>query len=449
MDQLTSIKERFPFLDTAILQARLKWSVRLRWMAIAGYFLATFLSYRWIGLELHYQTIWILLLLLGGLNLVYQLNIKLYPDFSFRVEVVFLHVHIVFDLLFLTSILHFSGGIENPAYLFYIFHVVISSILFSRRVAFLYSLFTIILFAVLVFSEAYRLLPHYVLFDAHIPFNLAFVIFVLICFAITVLVTNYICTGFMAIYRESKRTIDLQNKRLIEADKQKTSFFQFASHELKSPVIAIKTSLDVVLRGYSKTMDSKALNLLQRASGRAEQMLKIITELLDLTGQKKLNSASPLQKVDVHKVIKQTIKELRPLSDEKNISCERELTADNPVIWAAEEGLTKVLTNLIGNAIRYGKEYGRVLIRTEQDAEGVRIDVIDNGIGIPPEDLDKIFNEFYRAQNAKKIVNFGTGLGLSLVKQITENFNGTITVQSEAGKGSTFTLRFPQKKDLL
>ena len=106
--------------------------------------------------------------------------------------------------------------------------------------------------------------------------------------------------------------------------------------------------------------------------------------------------------------------------------------------------LNKILSNLIGNAIRYGKEYGRILVRTEQHEKGVQIEVIDNGIGIPPEDLDKIFNEFYRAQNAKKIVNFGTGLGLSLVKQITENFNGTITVQSEPGKGSTFTLRFPQ-----
>ncbi len=448
MAQLTSIKERFPFLDTAILQARLKWSVRLRWLAIAGYFLATFISFRWIDLELHYRIIWILLLLLGGLNLAYQLSMKLYPDFSFRVEVVFLHIHIIFDLLFLTSILHFSGGIENPAYLFYIFHVVISSILFSRRVAFLYSLFTIFLFAFLIYSEAYHLLPHYVLFDAHIPFNSVFIVFVLICFAITVLVTNYICTGFMTIYRESKRTIDIQNKKLIEADKQKTSFFQFASHELKSPVIAIKTSLDVVLRGHSESVEPKALNLLQRANGRAEQMLKIITELLDLTGQKKLNSVSSFQKVDVHKVIRQAIKELRPLLDEKNISCEKELTADNPFILATEEGLNKILSNLIGNAIRYGKEYGRILVRTEQHEKGVQIEVIDNGIGIPPEDLDKIFNEFYRAQNAKKIVNFGTGLGLSLVKQITENFNGTIIVQSEPGKGSTFTLRFIPKKDL-
>ncbi len=448
MDPLITIQERFPFLDTAILQARLKWSVRLRWLAISGYFFATFIAYLWIGLELHYRAIWIVLALLGGLNLVYQLSLKFYPDFSFRAEVFFLHIHIIFDLLFLTTILHLSGGIENPAYLFFVFHVVISSILFSRRTAFLYSLLTIILFAVLIFSEAGRVLCHYTLFDAHIPYNMVFVSVVLICFTLTILVTHYICTGFMAIYRQSKRTIDLQNKKLIEADKQKTGFFLFASHELKSPVIAIKTSLDVVLRGYKNTMDPKAMNLLQRANRRAEQMLKIITELLDLTGQKKLNSPIPLRRVNVHNLALQTITELRPLWEEKHISCETELTAKNPFIQATEEGLSKVLANLIGNAIRYGKENGRVLVRTQESGDSLQLAISDDGIGIPADDLDKIFNEFYRAQNATEMVHFGTGLGLSLVKQITKNFNGTIIVQSEQGKGTTFTLRFPQKKDL-
>ncbi len=437
-------EERFPFLNTDILLARIHWSIRLRWLAIFGYLLATAGAFYFTDINLHYKALWYLLGSLSVVNILYYVVLKLWKDYALRTELRLLHVHIVLDLLFLVVILHFSGGIENPAFLFFIFHAVLSSILFSRFSAFLYSFFIVFLFSTLVLLESFHLIPHYLLFDPHIYHNNMYVLLTNLVFIITIFSTTYICTGFMKIYRNSKRIIDRQNRRLIEADKQKTTFFQFASHELKSPVIAVKSTLDVVLKGYSGSIDERAVALLSKAGKRSEQMLNMISELLELTHIRSKNQAKPLQRVNMHTLIAELVKGEAITASQKNISFELNLQASNPYVEAEEGDMEKVLGNLIGNALRYGKERGWVRIHSSNKEKALCLEVQDNGIGIAEEDRENIFQEFYRSQNAKKVVYFGTGLGLSLVKQLVEKYNGSIHVESKEEKGSSFSLRFPQ-----
>ncbi len=439
-------EERFPFLNTDILLARIQWSIRLRWLAICGYLLATAGAYYFTEINLHYKALWYLLGGLGVVNILYFVVQKLWKDYAFRTELRMLHVHIVMDLLFLVVILHFSGGIENPAFLFFIFHAVLSSILFSRFSAFLYSVFIVFLFSVLVLLESGYLIPHYLLFDPHIYHNQMFVLLTIAVFVITIFSTTYICTGFMKIYRNSKRIIDRQNRRLIEADKQKTTFFQFASHELKSPVIAVKSTLDVILKGYSGAIDEKVLKLLRKAGRRTDQMLDMLTELLELTHIRNKSTQGQFQNINLHDLINETVKQEAITSEEKNISFEVNLNAENPFIKADPGDMEKVFINLIGNAIRYGKENGWIKIGSSNKNNSLCIEIEDNGIGIATEDVENIFQEFYRSQNAKKIVYFGTGLGLSLVKQLIEKYNGSIRAASEEGKGTTFSAVFPQNR---
>ena len=103
-----------------------------------------------------------------------------------------------------------------------------------------------------------------------------------------------------------------------------------------------------------------------------------------------------------------------------------------------------MFTNLISNAVRYNVDNGSIFISSKIiDKKFIKIKISDTGIGIPEKDLNNIFAEFYRAENAKKVVNFGTGLGLSFVRQIIENYSGTIKVQSELEKGTVFTIKLP------
>jgi signal transduction histidine kinase len=437
--------DRFPFLNTVILKSRLAWSIRLRWLAVIGYFLATIITEIFFEISLPYKQIWIVLFSLAFLNLIYQVLLWIIKEFSFTAEIITLHIHIIIDLICLTLLIHFSGGIENPVYLFYIFHIVISSILFLSYSPFMIATLVVILFYALVYLEYNEIIPHYCLYEISIHNSQLAVVLILIVFFITVYVTEYICTTFMRIYRDSKRIIDKQNKQLIEADKDKTRFFQFASHELKAPVIAIKSTLDGITKSFAGSLDPKVLDLLRRASMRSAQLLTILKELLELSQKRNVKPILENEQININKILNDTIEREKTSAEQKNIKLNLNLTNDNISTCGKQEDFEKIFSNLINNAIRYSPNGGEVEITIKIENSNIIFEVKDNGIGISEEDIPKIFEEFYRSELAKKVINFGTGLGLSLVKQIVENYNGMISVTSKVNLGSTFKVSIPIK----
>ena len=133
--------------------------------------------------------------------------------------------------------------------------------------------------------------------------------------------------------------------------------------------------------------------------------------------------------------------------EEKKIDLQVEVPEALLTIKANEDDLERLLGNLLENAVKYTPPRGRVSLALSSQDHGVRIVVSDTGIGIPPESLPRIFEEFYRAKNAKEMGQEGTGLGLSLVKHIVDRYHGTISVESKVQDGSTFTVTFPENND--
>ena len=439
------LPSNFPFLTSVILQSRILWSIRLRWIAVAGYFTATFIASRVTPLSLPYDKIWAALYLLAGINILYYVVLKLFKDFSVVAELIVMAIHIVVDLLFLTIIIHFSGGVENPVYFFYVFHVVISSIVFPRWIPYIFATLVVLFFSAVVYAEASLGLSHYCIFDETMHQNDTILILVLVIFTITVYVTAYICTTFMRIYRESKRIIDKQNLKLIESDKQKTQFFRFASHELKAPIVAIKTSVDGVLKSFGDKMDPKAVKLLQRASDRARQMLEIIKELLELSRQRTLINEKQKKPVAIQDLLQEIYEQELPLAENKKIILEFRIDSNEIHLYGVKEDFSRIFLNLVNNAIRYTPEGGKVTVTAAGENKQFELRVSDTGIGIAEEDREKIFSEFYRSEQARNMVHYGTGLGLSLVKKIVEDYGGKIEVESRVGEGSTFIVRLPVK----
>ena len=437
--------ELFPFLDINILQDRLGWSIKLRWLAIAGYFLATLGARYLLEFNIPYHLIWLTLGLLLLVNIFYFLFQKFFRKISFITELTILGVHIVIDLIFLSLLIHFSGGIENPVYLFYLFHVVLSSIVFPKSYPYLFSTIVVVLFALLLFAEYQQILPHYSIFGTQMHLKLSAIGLTLTVFVITVYVTTYICLAFMEIYRQSKQVIDRQNEELRKAAEQRLQFFRYASHELKSPIVAIKSTIDSVLANFGKDLNPAGKDLLKRASRRAEQMLFIIKDLLELSRPRPKPDKNTIQAVNVNQLLDEIIAQEGVLAAEKRINLILEVDFDRAQIKVLKEDLEKVLRNLVNNAIRYTPEEGDVKVMAKIDKDRLIIQVQDTGIGIEQKDLENIFNEFYRAENAKKMVGMGTGLGLSLVKKIVEEYGGKIEVQSKVNEGSTFTLSLPLK----
>jgi len=436
-------KQRLPFLTADLLQARIAWSIRFRWLAIAGFYVATIVIKYIYNLPIPYNKVWYLLDALIVLNIFYFIISKIFKRFLLQRELSILFIHAFFDLVSLTAIVHLTGGMENPIYLFYVFHVVISSIVFPRRIPFLIATFVVLLFGSLLYLEFKEIIIHYSIFNIDIHKNDLAVFVTFAVFTTTVYVSTYICRTFMVIYRNMKRQVDEQNNQLIEADKQKTQFYQYTSHELKSPIIAIKTTIDGLEKSYKNQLDTKAIKLMGRASNRCSQMLDIIKELLIITQSRSYSNPKENEKVYINEIINQSVNTEKNTANANGIKIDLNLSPANPIIFAKKNDIIKIIDNLVSNAIRYNIENGKIKITTEKITNKLLIKIKDTGIGIPENDLSNIFAEFYRTENARKKINYGTGLGLSLIKQFVENYDGSISVESEIEVGTTFSIKFP------
>ena len=176
-------------------------------------------------------------------------------------------------------------------------------------------------------------------------------------------------------------------------------------------------------------------------------MLNIITEMIYLSRNRIDLVETEQDELDVLAILKEVIEQEHSHADSKFQKIKTAFPHGPACIKGIKEDFRKVFGNLLSNAIRYTDEKGVIEINARADINNLWIDFTDNGIGIPEKDLNKVFHEFYRAENAKRLIAFGTGLGLSLVQQIIKNYQGNISVKSELGKGSTFSIHLPLENE--
>ncbi len=242
-----------------------------------------------------------------------------------------------------------------------------------------------------------------------------------------------------AVAIENARTY----QRLEELEQAKSEFVFTVAHELKAPVAAIQSILRVLLEGYAGEIYEKQKELIARAEKRLISLQSLIRDLLALGA---LKGALPeLKKTEVilNGVIKRIVETVTPEAEEKKITMELELPEKLVTIKGNEEDFERLISNLLENAVKYTPPQGKVQLQLTLGDHELQIMVSDNGIGIPPEALPRIFDEFFRAKNAKEMGQEGTGLGLSLVKHIVERYGGKIEVNSKLGEGSTFKVFLP------
>jgi signal transduction histidine kinase len=214
-------------------------------------------------------------------------------------------------------------------------------------------------------------------------------------------------------------------------ESRQAEFVHVATHELRSPVTVTQSLVRGVLKGYAGALTDKQAELFTRISRRLDLLESLVNDLLDLAAGKatEVAEAGP---VSLNASIGRVMLLLQPRAEEKNQAMTLDLCRDQLVVRGTEEGLDRILVNLVSNAVKYTPPSGTV-----------EVAVSDTGIGIPDESLPHLFEEFYRAPNAKKIAEVGTGLGLSIVKDLVVRYGGRIQVQSTMGQGTTFTVTFP------
>jgi len=209
---------------------------------------------------------------------------------------------------------------------------------------------------------------------------------------------------------------------------------------LRAPVTALQSFLLSMLKGYIPADQQQ--EILQRAIERTQELLDLVDDLLNLARAKEELAPPKREVLSLADVLEEVVPLLRTQAEEKEITFALEARQRLPV--EANPGQMRQLwTNLISNAVKYTPAGGRVTVTLEEE-NGWAVGIVeDTGIGIAPEDQDKIFEEFYRAPQAKEMEARGTGLGLPLVKRVVEGHGGTIEVESALGEGSRFIFRLP------
>jgi signal transduction histidine kinase len=220
-------------------------------------------------------------------------------------------------------------------------------------------------------------------------------------------------------------------------------FIHVATHELRSPVTAALSLVRGVLKGYAGELTGRQIDILERIGLRLDFLAKLVDDLLDLAAGRTVESVEEGEPMLLNAAVSRVLLLLEPQAEEKGVDITLEPCPARLIVWGTEEGLHRVLVNLVGNAIKYTPSGGSVTIKVQQMDEHARVSVIDTGIGIPEDALPQLFDAFYRAPNAKKIDVVGSGLGLTIARDIVEHYGGTIEVESTVGQGTTFTVTLP------
>ena len=242
-------------------------------------------------------------------------------------------------------------------------------------------------------------------------------------------------SGIMVLIQDITEHVKLDNMR--------KEFVADVSHELKTPITSIMGYADTLLEGeYDKDTQNRFLNVIAEE---ARRMAKLVTDLLTLSRFDNNQILQEKVKFDLGSLVKQCQEKVQIEIEKKKHKIECFVTADVPAVYADKEGIERVVLNILTNSIKYTPDGGNIKIYVGFVYNDAYIKVIDNGIGIPEEDLARIFERFYRVDKARTRQMGGTGLGLSIAKEILDKNNGTIDIKSEKGKGTEVVIRIPTK----
>ncbi|MDW7733566.1 MAG: PAS domain S-box protein [Methanolobus sp.] len=240
----------------------------------------------------------------------------------------------------------------------------------------------------------------------------------------------------------------LQAKKAAEnANRTKSEFLANMSHELRTPLNAIIGFSDVMLDGSAGDVNGRQYRYLNNISSSGKHLLGIINDILDLSKVESGKSQLEIEKVPVLDILGEMISFMQPLAANKEIVLKLGVNPDFSHMLADKAKLKQIIYNLLGNAIKFTDAGGYVIIKARSDGKFAYISVIDTGIGIAADDLEKLFKPFTQLDSSSSRQYEGTGLGLALARELVELHNGKIWVESEPGKGSNFTFILPLERE--
>lgn len=418
----------------------------MRWIAGCGVIIATLLASRIFSISLQQRPILLLSALLLVSNMLYLYAYKQFTrefeEYNERNLRILVLVEIIIDLLLLTFILHYSGGVENPFIIYYVFHLMIASIILPRIISYGIASFTMILVGLMAWGEYFGWLQHYPLdgFITHRFYdNLRYLAGTGVIFISTSYVVVYMTGVISSQLRHKEEAYRQANLDLLEKDKIKNEYVFRITHDIKGHLAAIKNTLDATM---IKIPVKKKKEFVLRAYTRTEKLIVFIQDLLRIT-QLRLNDSIMIEEFSLSEVINEIVDMYKEKIAEKNLTIQ--LDINETKIFADKLSIKEVIDNLLSNSIKYTPDRGIIRIKTSRYMRGkINIEFSDTGMGIPKSEVAHIFDEFYVASNIKQKGIHSSGMGLAIVQNIIKSHKGTIHVKSVEDRGTTFSIRLPR-----
>ncbi|MBI3322465.1 MAG: PAS domain-containing protein [Candidatus Omnitrophica bacterium] len=225
-------------------------------------------------------------------------------------------------------------------------------------------------------------------------------------------------------------------------ERMRTEFVANVSHELKTPLTTIQGAVETLLDGAADDPKNRRA-FLEAIREESERLHRLVEDLLTLASVESRRAGPARETVEMGPFLRELLKRYDALARRRQIALSLESQPGLPPVRADRDHLVQAIGNLLDNAIKYNRAGGSVALRARREGDALAVEVEDTGIGIPPEDLPRIFERFYRVDKARSRETGGTGLGLSIVKHVAEAHGGSVSVESRPGQGSRFTLKLP------
>ncbi len=430
------------------------WLIRLRWLGVLCILLVTFVSSRILEIKVREHALYIVaaaLLMLNILHLLWLMNIAKRKNRDAARPLRWLtNFQISTDFIILTLLLHFSGGIENPFIIYFIFHMVMASIVLSPWESYVQASFAWSLVILLATLEYLGIIPHHSLhgFVSHDLFESRIYLFGTgLVFISTSYLVVYITNSIVMRSRRHEEAYLKANRELEKKDEIKNEYVLRITHDIKGHLAAIQSSLNVMQSKPEGSIRQDCQEFLEIASLRTATLIKFVKDLLYIT-QLKLSNQFRTDHFSIRESIEKIVTDLATQSKEKSIRIHVEI--DKPVdqIVGFQLSIEETITNLLANAIKYSKPDSEVNLSVKARNKQVMIEILDQGPGIPASEGGLVFEEFYRGSNTGASSE-GTGLGLAIAKKIVQSHGGKIWLESQEGAGSKFCFTLPQDDAVL
>jgi len=342
-------------------------------------------------------------------------------------------VQMALDLTALMLIVYYTGGIETPLFMLFIFHMIIGSLILPGTVIFTIAFSVILVFYGIVFGEYHNLISHHAvtgLLQTPLYNNFKFIVVYSTIFGFVILMSVVLANKIAhQLYRMEQELVEsFEQLKAAEVEKQK--YVMSVVHEIKTPLAALHSYLDIILQGFLGPVNEKILSKLQRVRARSAEALYLTNDVLKVSKLRLLDEITK-EEIEIRDVLGSVLLKQRATIERKKVKIHIKDKRNERIKISGDSFLLEIaFSNLISNALKYTEDQGVVEIVLDEKEEGIQIEVCDNGIGIPEKDLKNIFNDFYRASNIRSKGYEGTGMGLSIIKHVVEKHGGTVEVQS-------------------